>query len=61
VTLWVINRQRDSLELLKEYMESLPGSTVHVVRNTYFGDQGKFELYNGSKMRKTVEDGGESR
>jgi hypothetical protein len=58
VTLWVINRQRDSLELLKEYMESLPGSAIHVVRNTYFGDEQKFELYNTSKTRKAVEDNG---
>lgn len=56
ITLWVINRQRDSLELLKEYMDSLSGSMVHVVRNSYFGDEPKFELYNNSKIRKTVEE-----
>ena len=27
VTLWVINRQRDSLELLKDYIEAIPDST----------------------------------
>lgn len=58
VTLWVINRQRDSLELLKEYMEGLPDSTIHVMRNGYFGEERKFELYNGSKIRKAVEDAG---
>ncbi|CAG9261032.1 Protein MobD [Burkholderia diffusa] len=58
VTLWVINRQRDSLELLKEYMESLPDSTIHVMRNTYFGSEAKFELYNSSKMRQAVEERG---
>jgi hypothetical protein len=58
VTLWVINRQRDSLELLKEYMTALPNAQVHVVRNGYFGDEKKFELYNGSKVRKAVEDHG---
>jgi hypothetical protein len=56
ITLWVINRQRDSLELLKEYMETLPDSTVHVVRNCYFGEERKFELYNDSKTKKSVED-----
>jgi hypothetical protein len=30
VTLWVINRQRDSLELLQDYMAALPHSAVHV-------------------------------
>ncbi len=58
VTLWVINRQRDSLELLRDYMEALPGSRTHVVRNSYFGDERKFELYNSSQIRKTVEEAG---
>jgi CobQ/CobB/MinD/ParA nucleotide binding domain len=55
VTLWVINRQRDSLELLKEYMAALPDAEVHVVRNGYFGDEKKFELYNASNIRTAVE------
>jgi len=61
VTLWVINRQRDSLELLKSYMDAIPNAAVHVVRNGYFGEEKKFELYNGSKLRKEVEErGGQS-
>jgi len=58
VTFWVINRQRDSLELLREYMDALPSSTIHVVRNGYFGEERKFELYNGSQIKKSVEEGG---
>lgn len=58
VTLWVINRQRDSLELLKEYMDAIPDSRVHVVRNGYFGEEKKFELYNGSKIRTAIESRG---
>ena len=61
VTLWIINRQRDSLELLKEYLDAIPNSAVHVVRNGYFGEEKKFELYNGSKLRASVEErGGQS-
>ena len=61
VTLWVINRQRDSLELLKDYMDAIPDTLVHVVRNGYFGDEKKFELYNSSKTRSAVESrGGQS-
>jgi len=60
-TLWVINPQRDSLELLKEYRDALPGTKVHVIRNGYFGDEQKFELYNHSKTRETIEsEGGKS-
>lgn len=58
ITLWVINRQRDSLELLKEYMDAIPNSAVHVIRNGYFGEEKKFELYNGSKLKATVEERG---
>jgi len=58
VTLWVINRQRDSLELLKEYMDAIPNGIVHVVRNAYFGEEKKFELYNNSKIRQAVEEKG---
>ena len=60
-TLWVINRQRDSLELLKEYRDALPGTKVHVIRNGYFGNEQKFELYNFSKTREMIEsEGGKS-
>lgn len=58
VALWMINRQRDSLELLKEFMEAVPKADVHVVRNGYFGEEHKFELYNGSKMRDLVQSRG---
>ena len=58
VTLWVINRQRDSLELLREYMDAIPNAAIHVVRNGYFGEEKKFELYNGSKLRAAVEERG---
>lgn len=58
VTLWVINRQRDSLELLKEFMDAIPNADVHVVRNGHYGEEKKFELYNSSKIKKAVEDKG---
>jgi hypothetical protein len=58
ITLWVINRQRDSLELLKAYREALPNSQIHVVRNGYFGDERKFELYNESKIKQSIESAG---
>ena len=55
VTLWVINRQRDSLELLKEFMDAIPNAVIHVVRNAHYGEEKKFELYNNSKTRTAVE------
>jgi hypothetical protein len=58
ITLWVINRQRDSLELLHNYMESVTTGVVHVIRNGYFGDQSKFELYQTSTMPETIQQQG---
>jgi len=58
ISFWVINRQRDSLELLNDFREALPNSLVHVVRNGYFGEESKYQLYNGSKIRTTIEKSG---
>jgi hypothetical protein len=55
VVFWVINRQRDSLELLAEFMASMPDATIHVVRNLHHGDERKFELFNNSKIRTTLQ------
>jgi hypothetical protein len=59
VGLWAINRHRDSVELLKDFMDAMPECRVHVLRNLYFGDETKFELYATSKaVRPRVESGG---
>jgi hypothetical protein len=59
VAVWAINRQRDSLELLTDFMDAMPKSRVHVLRNLYFGDESKFELYAASKtLRPRVESTG---
>jgi hypothetical protein len=55
---WVINRQRDSIELLRSFVDVFPEARVHVCRNLYFGEVEKFELYNESKTRKAVEEKG---
>ena len=54
ISFWVINRQRDSIELLKKYMDVVPGE-LHVVRNTFYGDPQKFELFNNSKTKIEAE------
>ena len=55
VVLWVINRHRDSLELLKEFMDAIPNAIIHVVRNAHYGEEKRFELYNNSKTRTAIE------
>ena len=55
VTLWIINRQRDSLDLLAEYLALTAGhGVVHVVQNGYFGEEKKYELYQASAIRDRV-------
>lgn len=58
VTFWVINRQRDSVELLKNFVQIVPAHIIHVMRNEYFGSLDKFELYNSSELKKAIEENG---
>jgi MinD-like ATPase involved in chromosome partitioning or flagellar assembly len=55
VVLWMIDRKRESLELLSDFVVAMPEAEVHVVRNLYLGSEKKFELYNGSKMKSGIE------
>ena len=46
VMLWPVNRQRDSLELLKAFLDKAVGFTAtYTVINTYFGPPEKFQRY----------------
>ena len=51
----MIDRKRESLELLGDFMAALPEAEVHVVRNLYLGSEKKFELYNRSKIKSAIE------
>ena len=51
----MIDRKRESLELLWDFMAAIPEAEVHVVRNLYLGSEKKFELYNGSKIKSAIE------
>ena len=55
VVLWMIDRKRERLELLSDFMAAIPEAEVHVVRNLYLGGEKKFELYNASKMKAGIE------
>ena len=61
ITLWVINRQRDCVELLRNFLEQIPESKTNVLMNSYFGYKEKFETYNNSQTKKYIEQlGGKS-
>lgn len=53
--LWVMNRQRDSIELLKEFLDGTSGyKSVYAVINTYFGSPDKFSRFQNSKQVSRV-------
>ncbi len=53
-TLWIINRGRDSVELLKNHMDALGEHPTWVFRNLFFGPSESFNRYNDSKLRKQI-------
>jgi hypothetical protein len=55
ITLWPINRQKDSIELLKEYIKTMDKSKIYVLLNKYFGEPEKFQLYNATNTKKIVD------
>ena len=58
VVFWIINRHRDSIELLHSFQEVFTDVPVHVCRNLYFGEARRFDMYNSSKAREAVEKNG---
>ena len=53
VVFWIINRHRDSIELLHSFQEVFTDVSIHVCRNLYFGEAQRFDMYNTSKARET--------
>jgi hypothetical protein len=45
VTLWPMNRQKDSVNLLEDFLGYVSFGSVYPVRNCYFGEPGDFALY----------------
>jgi hypothetical protein len=45
VTFWPMNRQKDSVGLLEEYLEYVSFGPVYPIRNNYFGEPEDFALY----------------
>ena len=60
VVFWIINRHRDSIELLHSFQQAFPDVTIHVCRNLFFGEPERFDLYNNSKAREAVEKTGKT-
>lgn len=55
---WIINRHRDSIELLHSFQQAFPHTIIHACRNLYFGEPERFDLYNASRTREMIEQAG---
>lgn len=55
VVFWIINRHRDSVKLLRDFMDAIPLAQISVLRNLYFGNEDKFEIFNKSKTAQKVQ------
>jgi KaiC/GvpD/RAD55 family RecA-like ATPase len=53
IVLWLINRQRDSLELARLFLDKTSDCKFYILVNSYFGAPEKFTLYNTSKLRES--------
>lgn len=61
IALWVMGDGKDSVLLLKEFMEAMPRAVVHAVRNLHHGDETAFSIYDHSSHPKRIaEHGGKS-
>ena len=53
--LFLLNRGRDSIELLGEFRDRMPEARIYPVLNEIFGRAGLFELYRTSEVRMEIE------
>jgi hypothetical protein len=57
VMLWPLNRQRDGLELLKNFLDSgQEYAATYALLNTYFGKEERFVRYHSTKLKDRVTD-----
>jgi len=56
IMLWPINRQRDSLDLLADFIDAEGGNyaATYTVKNTYYGAPEKFLRYDNGTLNKRV-------
>ena len=57
---WLMNRHRDSVELLHSFQQAFPDTAIHACRNGCFGEPERFDLYNASKTREAIEQTGKT-
>lgn len=51
--IWVINRQRDGLNLISNLLKIVDVDTT-IVKNLYYGDSNKFSLFDKSELKNRV-------
>jgi hypothetical protein len=56
VVLWMIDSNRDCLELLRQFRQIFPNARIHVLRNEHCARS--FDMYDGSELRRAIEESG---
>lgn len=54
-TFWVMNTEKDSTLLLKQYIATVPAETVTVVKNGFYGKPEDFREYDNSKTKEQIQ------
>jgi hypothetical protein len=60
ITLWIVDRLKNSLDDLEEYLKIMGETNVHIVINNYFGDENYFHAYQNSSVKVSIEAVGKS-
>ncbi len=58
VTIWVINDERDSVELLAEFIDFVTIGVIHVVKNEMFGTEQTYKFYDDTNIAKLITERG---
>jgi hypothetical protein len=52
--LWVMNRDKDSVDLLKQYMELIKYAIIYPIKNLWFGKDIDFSYYHSTSEGRTI-------
>jgi hypothetical protein len=54
--LWIMNKDKDSVDLLRQYMDHIKYATVYPVKNLWFGKETDFSYYHDSNEGRYIHD-----
>jgi hypothetical protein len=52
--LWVMNKDKDSVDLLRQYMERIRHAVIYPIKNLWFGKESEFSYYRDSNEGRAI-------